>query len=238
MSMKNLVPRSFQSEIESQVLSSEYAELDATDLAGLVRARQVSVAEVLEHATDMHESTHADINAVVEWYDSPEPCVNPEGPLAGVPFLRKDYGSTEQGRLVEMGSRLALGNTATSTSVFFRKLKAAGAVVVGRSAVPEFIQHGSTETTLFGATRNPHRTDLSAGGSSGGSGAAVAAGVVPAASASDCAGSIRIPAATCGLRRPAYPSSWSRTPHVAALRHEETATAIPARCGLSSGQIV
>lgn len=177
----------------------EYVALDATALSDLVRRRVVSPADLVELACARHRETHADINAVVEWYDEPDLCANVDGPLAGVPFLRKDYGSTEEGRLVEMGSRLAVGNVATQTSWYFSTLKAAGAVVVGRSAVPELIQHGSTETTLFGATRNPHRLDLSAGGSSGGSGAAVAAGVVPAASASDCAGSIRIPAAACGL---------------------------------------
>lgn len=177
----------------------EYVDLDATALSDLVRRGDVTSSELVSLAAEQHRNTHGDINAVVEWYDDPEPCSNEQGPLAGVPFLRKDYGSTEEGRLVEMGSRLAVGNVAASTSSFFTTLKAAGAVVVGRSAVPELIQHGSTETTLFGATRNPHRLDLSAGGSSGGSGAAVAARVVPAASASDCAGSIRIPAAACGL---------------------------------------
>ena len=178
---------------------NSYVDLDATALADLVRRGEVAPSELVVAATEQHIATHGDINAIVEWYDDPDDCANSSGPLAGVPFLRKDYGSTEAGRLVEMGSRLAVGNVAADTSWFFSELKAAGAVVVGRSAVPELIQHGSTETTLFGPTRNPHRLDLSPGGSSGGSGAAVAAGVVPAASASDCAGSIRIPAAACGL---------------------------------------
>ena len=177
----------------------DYVELDATAISDLVRRRSVTPSEMIALAEARHNDTHDDINAVVEWYEHPDECSNLDGPLAGVPFLRKDYGSTEKGRLVEMGSRLGVGNVANRTSWFFSTLKSAGAVVVGRSAVPELIQHGSTETALFGPTRNPYRLDLSSGGSSGGSGAAVAAGVVPAASASDCAGSIRIPAAACGL---------------------------------------
>ena len=177
----------------------EYLSYDAVGLADLVRSGEVSPESLVRCATERHEQTAASINAVVEIYDDSDSVADPDGVLAGVPILRKDYGSTEAGRLVEMGSALARGVRATETSVFFGRLAAAGAVTVGRSAVPEFIQHGSTETRVFGATRNPHCLDLSSGGSSGGSAAAVAAGVVPAASASDCAGSIRIPAATCGL---------------------------------------
>ncbi|MEM8747602.1 MAG: amidase family protein, partial [Actinomycetota bacterium] len=187
----------------------EYARLDATDLADAVRAGRVTRHEVHDAAQRMHERTDAVIHAVVEWYDDPSHTGDadesgPSGaddawPLAGVPILRKDFGSTEAGRLIEMGSRLATGVTATETSPLIRRLLDAGAQIVGRSAVPEFIQHGTTESQAFGVTRNPLDPTLSAGGSSGGAGAAVAAGVVPVAHASDCAGSIRIPAAACGL---------------------------------------
>jgi len=185
------------------VRDEEYSALDATALAGLVRAGELSADEVLAAATAQHEATHPTINAVVEWYDEPTP-PSPDAdpalsPLAGVPFLRKDYGSTEAGRLVEMGSRLAEGVVADTTSPFFERLADAGATIVGRTAVPELIQHGTTESRAFGVTRNPLDPTLSAGGSSGGAAAAVAACVVPAAHASDCAGSIRIPAAACGL---------------------------------------
>ena len=176
----------------------EYAGLDATALAALVGSGEVSPSEAHAAATAVHERTHPTINAVVEWYDEPSPGA-PSGPLAGVPFLRKDYGSTEAGRLQEMGSRLTAGHLPTTTSPYYRRLAAAGAQVVGRSAVPEFIMHGTTESLAHGITRNPHDPTRSAGGSSGGAAAAVAAGVVPAAHASDCAGSIRIPAAACGL---------------------------------------
>ena len=155
-------------------------------------------ADLHAAAAAMCERTNDDINAVVEWYDEPSTGAT-AGPLAGVPFLRKDYGSTEAGRLQEMGSRLTAGHRPSTTSPYFRRLGAAGAQIVGRSAVPEFIMHGTTESLAHGITRNPHDPTLSAGGSSGGAAAAVAAGIVPAAHASDCAGSIRIPAAACGL---------------------------------------
>lgn len=176
----------------------EYSALDATALAEVVAKGEATAAQLHAAGTALHERTHDDINAVIEWYDEPSPGAV-AGPLAGVPFLRKDYGSTEAGRLQEMGSRLTAGHRPTTTSPYFRRLAAAGAQIVGRSAVPEFIMHGTTESLANGITRNPHDLTLSAGGSSGGAAAAVAAGVVPAAHASDCAGSIRIPAAACGL---------------------------------------
>ncbi len=179
----------------------EYASLDATDLAALISEGETSPQQIADAAAARHRSTHEQINAVVEWYDDPSgvQAGGETGPLAGVPFLRKDYGSAEAGRLVEMGSRLAAGNRAAETGIFVQRLRSAGVQIMGRSTVPEFIQHGTTESIAQGITRNPHNPNFSAGGSSGGSGAAVAAGVVPVAHASDCAGSIRIPAAACGL---------------------------------------
>ena len=181
-----------------------YLAADATELARMVRAGEATPGELHALAAQQHAVTDERIHAVVEWYEEghEHPSRVPEeiaGKLAGVPFLRKDYGSAEAGRLVEMGSRLAEGVRADSTDPFFQRLLAAGVQVVGRSAVPEFIQHGTTESVAFGLTRNPWDPTISAGGSSGGAAAAVAAGVVPAAHASDCAGSIRIPAAACGL---------------------------------------
>ncbi len=176
----------------------EYAGFDAVELARLVTVGHTTPAEIVEAARSRHQATAPAVNAVLEWYDEPS-WGDATGPLAGVPLLRKDYGSTEQGRLVEMGSALTVGVVATTTSPLFQRMERAGVTVVGRSAVPEFIQHGTTESRVNGPTRNPHAPEYSAGGSSGGAAAAVAAGVVPVAHASDCAGSIRIPAATCGL---------------------------------------
>lgn len=184
----------------------DYARRDAVGLAALVGRGEVTAAELASAAGAQHAHTHPVINAVVEWYDPGTVVVPPAGtgpgragPLAGVPFLRKDIGSTEAGRLVEMGSRLAVGVRASETSPYFRALAAAGAQVLGRTAVPEFAQHGTTESDLVGPTRNPVDPATSAGGSSGGAAAAVRAGVVPLAHASDSAGSIRIPASVTGL---------------------------------------
>jgi amidase len=178
---------------------SDYQQLDATDLAASVRSGDVSPGELAELARERYLATNDELNAIVEWYTDPTPVTTTTGPLAGVPFLVKDYGSAEAGRLVQMGSRLGVNNRATTTARFISRLQEAGAQILGRTAAPEFVQHGATETQLNGITRNPYNLERSPGGSSGGAGAAVAAGVVPVAHGSDCAGSIRIPAATCGL---------------------------------------
>ena len=151
----------------------EYVDLDATAIAEAINTGELTFAAVHAAASAMHERTHADIHAIVEWYDEPSAGAA-TGPLAGVPFLRKDYGSTEAGRLQEMGSRLTAGHRPSTTSPYFQRLAAAGGRVVGRSAVPEFVMHGTTESAAFGVTRNPHDHSLSAGGSSGGSAAALA----------------------------------------------------------------
>ncbi len=173
---------------------------DATTIVRLVKSGELSPSEIATAAEQRCSSVNGRINAVVEWYSEPDRLESAaDGPLAGVPIVAKDYGSAVEGRLVEMGSRMAEGNRAKTTAAYMHRLLRAGAQIVGRSATPEFIQHGTTESARFGATRNPHRTDFSAGGSSGGAAAAVAAGIAPIAHASDCAGSIRIPAATNGL---------------------------------------
>ncbi|MDH3680064.1 MAG: amidase family protein [Acidimicrobiia bacterium] len=177
----------------------DYLRFDAVGLAALVRAGDVSAEEARLAATTRHRDTNPAINAVVEWYDDPVPPRTLDGPLAGVPFLRKDFGATEAGRAVEMGSRLAAGLRAATTSEYFERLLDAGVQVLGRTTVPEFAQHGTTESAACGQTRNPLDVSTSSGGSSGGAASAVRAGVVPIAHASDAAGSIRIPAAVTGL---------------------------------------
>jgi amidase len=176
---------------------SEYSRLDAVALAGLIRSGEVAAAEVEQAARAALDAVDADLNSVVEWYDDPEPAR--PGPLSGVPFLRKDLGAAEAGRLQEMGSRLAAGLVADHESELMRRCKDAGLRVLGRSATPEFGICATTEPIVRGPTRNPWARDRSTGGSSGGAAAAVAAGIVPAAHASDAGGSIRIPASACGL---------------------------------------
>lgn len=179
---------------------AEYARHDATSLAGLVRRGEVTPAELAALARQAFEKVDPAINAVVEFYADAESLPGPvDGAFAGVPFLRKDIGATEEGRLQECGSRLLKGNIGTCDAYYTTRAKAAGLRFVGRSAVPELAFAGFTETILEGITRNPWNLEASAGGSSGGAAAAVAAGIVPIAHASDGGGSIRIPAGWCGL---------------------------------------
>ncbi len=121
------------------------------------------------------------------------------GPLAGVPFLLKDLGSSLAGTPEAMGSRALRTHVAFKTAWTVERYLAAGLVVFGKTNTPEWGNHCTTEPSLFGPTVNPWSPAITPGGSSGGSAAAVAAGVVPAASGGDGTGSIRVPASCCGL---------------------------------------
>jgi amidase len=176
-----------------------YRTSDATTLSAALTSGELSVPEVRALAGEMHRLTDAALNGVAEWYADDRLLPPGPSPFAGLPMLRKDFGSSEAGELTEMGSRLAAGYRSTSTGLLVQRWRDAGLDIRGRTAVPEFIQHGVTESRAQGVTRNPWNSAFSPGGSSGGAGAVVAAGVVPIAHASDCAGSIRIPAAVCGL---------------------------------------
>ena len=186
---------------------AEFAELDAIALAGALREGTVSQSEVIEAARSACAALNPSLNAVVEFYaDALELVAVAEvgdfaqrGPLAGVPILRKDIGAAEAGRLQECGSRLLVGHRAARDSAYVELCRRAGMIFVGRSATPEFAISSATESVLNGVTRNPWNLERMAGGSSGGAAAAVAAGIVPIAHASDGGGSIRIPAAACGL---------------------------------------
>ncbi|MFE0098844.1 amidase [Streptomyces sp. NPDC059009] len=190
---------------------SEYVNFDAVGLAELVAGGEVTPAEVEAAAREAAQAVDPQINAVVETWPTdtgdehaPTPASVPassptSAPLSGVPFLIKDIGVSMAGRRMELGSRLAEGNIARADSSLMRRFRRAGLVTFGRTATPELAYSNTTEPVLYGATRNPWGLDRSAGGSSGGAGAAVAAGVVPIAHATDAAGSIRIPAAHNGL---------------------------------------
>ncbi|MDG2112211.1 MAG: amidase family protein, partial [Actinomycetota bacterium] len=178
----------------------EYTRLDATALAGLVRDGQVRPTELAQLAVEAIGRVNRTLNGVIEIYDDALEQDDAAGELfAGVPFLRKDIGATEQGRLVEMGSRLCEGMIAPRDAFYTQRAKAAGLRFLGRTTTSEFGLHGTTETLACGATRNPWNPELIAGGSSGGAAAMVAAGAVPMAHASDGGGSIRIPACVNGL---------------------------------------
>lgn len=132
-------------------------------------------------------------------------------PLLGVPFLVKELHDVA-GRSNTHGTRGRAGMVATDDHPIVARLKAAGAVVLGRTTTPEMSCATFTATTEWGVTRNPFNTAKTPGGSSGGSAAAIAAGFAPLATASDIAGSTRVPAAFCGL--PGYKTPYGRTPGV------------------------
>ena len=181
----------------------EYGNYDATGLADLVLSKEVSPLELLDAAINRVEAFDSDINAVItEMYDLARRSIAdglPEGPLAGVPFLLKDIRATYAGVPTSSGSAFLKDYIPDHDSTLVSKYKESGLVIFGKTNTPEFACCPSTEGALFGATKNPWNTQLSAGGSSGGSAAAVAAGYVPAAHGSDGGGSIRIPASCCGI---------------------------------------
>jgi amidase len=142
------------------------------------------------------------INAVIETYDDRIAGLDEaslgSGPFRGVPFLIKDVGAHERGRKIEYGCRLCEGMLGVEDSNLIKLLRAGGVNVLGRTNTPEFSIAGTTENALYGNTSTPWRLGYSAGGSTGGGAAAVAAGIVPIAHGSDIGGSIRIPASWCG----------------------------------------
>ena len=182
---------------------SEYVSCDALGLAELVRTRQVSAEELRETALRAIEQLNPRLNAVIGLTpveaDRALRERQPDAPFPGVPFLLKDIGSHMANVASELGSRFAKGLTPPSDTELAARFKRAGLVTLGRTNVPEFGCNVSTEPVLYGPTRNPWNVAHSAGGSSGGAAAAVAAGIVPLAHANDAGGSIRIPAACCGL---------------------------------------
>ncbi|UCD79659.1 MAG: hypothetical protein JSW26_30440 [Desulfobacterales bacterium] len=182
---------------------SEYSHYDGLGLAQLVRNREITPRKLAEFVIQGVKKVNPQINSVIEIYDDAldiaDQANNHQGPFAGVPFLRKDLGATEAGRLQELGSRLFKGHTPAHDSFLMARFKAAGLITLGRSTVPELGISGQTETILQGITRNPWNLERMAGGSSGGAAASVAAGIVPVAHATDGGGSIRIPASCCGL---------------------------------------
>ena len=177
----------------------EYAELDGLGLAGLIASKEVSVGEVTEAALAACAAINAELNAVIELYgDAHDAAKLRHGPLHGVPYLVKDVGRHFKGRKAESGSRLCEGFIAEADDHFARLVYASGVNLIGRSNAPEFSMALCADNLLYGATSNPWKKGYSTSGSSGGAAAAVAAGIVPIAHASDMGGSTRGPAAWCG----------------------------------------
>ncbi|MDX1090776.1 amidase [Sinorhizobium medicae] len=181
---------------------SEYVDFDATGLASLVNSGEVKAIELAQLAREAHDEVNPKINAVIEFYDDAETVAangRSGGLFNGVPFLRKDFGFAEAGRLEEKGSRLFKGNRWETDSYYIRRARAEGLRVLGRTTTPELGISGMSKSILTGVTGNPWDPKRTAGGSSAGAAAAVATGIAPIASASDGGGSTRTPAAWCGL---------------------------------------
>lgn len=178
----------------------EYAACDGLGLAELVRRREVSAAELAQTARAAIDALNPQLNAVIGGISEAAPAGGAAAPFHGVPFLIKDLVLHAQGVPCDMGSRLVAGAfTSSIDTELMTRFRAAGLVTLGRTNTPEFGICSTTEPVLYGATRNPWDLTRSPGGSSGGSAAAVAAGIVPLAHGNDGGGSIRIPAALCGL---------------------------------------
>ena len=183
---------------------ADYESYDALGLAALVKAGEVSATEVLEAAIARVEARNPAINAVVmELYDHAAQAIAaglPEGPFTGVPFLLKDLGSALAGARTARGSRFFADlPPANRDSLHVSRLKQAGMAIYGKTSSCELGLSLTCEPQLYGPSRNPWDLERTPAGSSGGAAAAVAARLLPIAHASDGFGSIRAPAASCGL---------------------------------------
>lgn len=232
---------------------SEYTSHDAVGLADLVRTKAVTAAELVDVANSALDAVNPALNAVIGRIDPPvdSELARLSGAFAGVPFLLKDLGHGWAGIQCDMGSRLTQGYVETDDSSLAQRLRSSGLVPVGRTNTPEFGVNATTEPVLHGPTNNPWDPARSPGGSSGGSAAAVAAGVVPMAHATDGGGSIRMPAAWCGLvglkpsrgRNPlgpdaADPSHSIVAAHVISRTVRDTAAALDVSSGPAKGDFI
>ncbi|MCZ6452741.1 MAG: amidase [Alphaproteobacteria bacterium] len=181
----------------------QYEDFDAIGLAELVRRKEVAAEEVLEAAITRAEAHNPALNAIVmELYDFGRQAITdglPDGPLRGAPYLIKDLGAAMAGIPTTGGSRFMADVVPAEDSETVKRLKAAGLAIFGKTNTCEFGMSITCEPQFYGPTINPWNAALTPGGSSGGAASAVAARIVPAAHASDGFGSIRVPAACCGL---------------------------------------
>jgi len=181
----------------------EFSEYDGLGLAELVRRGEISAPELVEAAIERIERHNPVLNAVVyKAYDEARRAARgalPDGAFRGVPFLVKDLRMQVAGWPMTDGSAFTRNEVSAEDSALVKRQRAAGLVILGKTNTPEHGITGTTESRLLGPCRNPWNPEHISGGSSGGAAAAVAAGIVPLAHASDGLGSIRIPAACCGL---------------------------------------
>ena len=181
----------------------EYENYDALGLAELVRKGEITAAELLEAAIARAEARNPAVNAIVDkLYDHGRDAIAaglPDGPFTGVPYLLKDIGGALGGFVQTRGSRFFADVVPPEDSVIVKRGKRSGLVIFGKTNTPELGLSLTCEPQLFGPSHNPWDLERTPGGSSGGSSAAVATRIVPMASGGDGFGSIRAPAACCGL---------------------------------------
>lgn len=230
----------------------EYDQYDGLGLAKLVREKKISPAELCEEAISRIEKINPVINAVVTpMFDIGRAAAQkplPEGPFAGVPFLLKDLLGAYAGVRFTSGCRAYRDYIPDYDSELVKRYKKSGLITLGKTNTPEFGLMGITEPELFGPARNPWNVEHTPGGSSGGSAAAVASGMVPLASGGDGGGSIRIPACYCGLfglktsrgRTPTGPKvgEWwqgAAVEHVLTRSVRDSAAMLDAVCGADAG---
>jgi amidase len=225
----------------------EYGSYDGIGLAELVRKKQVSARELLDEAIARTARVDPQINAVVvKHYDYAERQIGrglPDGPFTGVPFLLKDLDILE-GTRTTSGASIYKDNVADHNGTLAQRFLDTGVTIFGKSSTPEFGLLPTTESRLFGPTRNPWNLVHSSGGSSGGAAAAIAARILPVAHASDGGGSIRIPASASGVfglkptraRNPLGPDrgeGWAgfSCGHVLSISVRDSAAMLDAICG-------
>ena len=231
---------------------TEYDQYDGTELAELIRTKQVSVSEVSQAAIERIDRLNPHLNAVVtpmaHLAEKSIQNLPPSGPFRGVPFLLKDLLAAYAGVPLTSGCKALRNYIPDRDSELVRRYKQAGVVILGKTNTPEFGLLGYTEPELFGPTRNPWDLNHTPGGSSGGTAAAVASGMVPLASGGDGGGSIRIPASCCGLfglkptrgRTPTGPDHgelWqgATVEHVITRSVRDSATMLDATCTTDVG---
>ncbi len=182
---------------------TDFGNYDALGLAALVRSGEVSALELVDDAIARCEAVNGELNAVItRMFDAAraqagEPLGG--GPFAGVPFLMKDFAAEVAGVPFFEGSTFLDGYVPQHDSEIVTRFRRAGLITIGKTNLPELAIGVTTEPQKFGPSHNPWDLTRTPGGSSGGSGAAVAARVVPMAHGNDVGGSIRIPASACGL---------------------------------------
>lgn len=186
-----------------QMKLSDYIALDGTEMAKLIKNKEISKKELVEASFSQVDKVNPQLNAVT--HSRKEKALEEAAlqddiaPFNGVPIYLKDISQSIEGELNTGGANLLKNAVAPTTSNFVQSLHSAGFLSLGYSATPEFALKNITESKLYGPTRNPWNHEYSPGGSSGGAAALVASGVVPIAGASDGGGSIRIPASFTGL---------------------------------------